>query len=137
MHWLNKLYLLLITVIMALVMAPIAFADSGPVSGEELTDLASWATISGALLPFLIGMVLQQSWSRATMATVSAIICAIDAAVITYFEHGLHFDEHIIVTLGLVFVTAQTTYKRLWQPALNVGVGAGLSPFNPPATRSI
>lgn len=115
--------------------ASVALAGDGSINGEEVTDLAAWSTISGALLPFLIGMILQQSWSRSTQATVSAAICVIDAVVITYFDHGLSLDEHLVTSVALVFVTAQTTYRNLWKPAIGLGAGEGLSPFNRTAVR--
>lgn len=107
-----------------------ALADSGAVDGEELTDLGSWAVISGALLPFAIGLIVQQKWEHSEKALVAVGVCVVDAIVVTYFEHGIHIDEHLMVTAGLVFATAQTTYKGLWKPVLGVGGSNGVSPFS-------
>lgn len=94
------------------------------------TDLAAWASISAAVLPFVAGIVIQQHWDTRIKAIMVAVLATTDAVVVQGLTHGWHLDEHTVVTIAAVFAVARTTYSGLWKPALGIGGGPGLSPFS-------
>jgi len=105
----------------------------------ELTNLGAWAILSGALLPWLIGVIVQQSWSSGTKSIVAFAIAFADAVAVYGFDHGFHFfdDSHFIITLASVYLTAQVTFRSLWQPTLNVGGANGVSPITPVTVEDV
>jgi hypothetical protein len=102
----------------------------------ELTNLGAWAILSGALLPWLIGILVQQSWSRGAKSAVAFAVALADALVVYGFDHGFHFDDaHFVITAASVYLTAQVTYQNLWKPTLGVGGADGISPISEPVVE--
>jgi hypothetical protein len=116
----------------ALLLAPIAF---GQTPGEEapISDLLMYSALVGFLLPPVLAIVMQSSWSQRAKAVVAFLACLVAGAGTAYFEADL--DGRTWISASLVVVTtALATYRNFWKPtgispaiesATNLGGGGG------------
>lgn len=116
------LILLPLLVLGALLLPSLALAQSGDVI-PDAENLAAWSAITGVLLPWAAAFLLQAQWSSQVKAVVVAVLCIVDAVIVTGFTHGWHFDQHLLVSAAAIFALARTTYAGLWSQ-LGTGPGA-------------
>lgn len=81
-----------------------------------MSDLVMWTLIVGFLLPPLLAIVQQPSWSAPLRSIVMFVACIIAGIGTVYFtDDGSFTKERLISSFLLVMVTAISTYKGLWQ----------------------
>jgi len=70
-------------------------------------------TIIGAILPPFIQLVNQSVKNSNWRYVISVVACLVIGAVITFINGQLDFTN-VLVSAGLIFASAQTTYKLFW-----------------------
>lgn len=97
---------------MALVFAPLAFAQT---PGEEpISDLLMYSALVGFLLPPVLAIVMQSSWSQQFKAVVAFVACLIAGAGTAYFDADLDGRTWVSSTL-IVLTTGLATYRNFWK----------------------
>lgn len=111
-----KRFVVAVTVALAamLVLAGTALAQV-PAEEEPITDLLMYSALVGFLLPPVLAIVIQSSWSQRAQAVVAFLACLIAGAGTAYFEADL--DGRTWVSSALVVLTTGlATYRNFWKP---------------------
>lgn len=74
-----------------------------------------WLLVVGFLLPLVISVIQQQSWSDQLRALVAFAACVVAGAGTAYFQ-GDFTGKRVISGILIVAVTALTTYRNFWKP---------------------
>jgi FtsH-binding integral membrane protein len=119
----------------SLVIVPMAFAqtDGGDGEGDVVTDAAMYALLVGFLLPPVLSIVIQTSWSEKLKAAVAFAACLVAGAGTAYFAEDLTLRSFASAAL-IVLTTGMATYRNFWRPTgisptieekTNLGDGGG------------
>lgn len=114
----GRLALFLAVLLLALVFYPLpAFADGGDPAnstGDIVSTTAMWGVIVGIFTPPLVAVIQQPKWSSAARSTVTVLISVGLAAATCAIDGDLGHGQTLLVTVGTVLISAQTTYRELW-----------------------
>ena len=80
-----------------------------------MTNFQMWSLIVGFLLPPVLAVVMQSSWSDRLKAVVAFTSCAVAGAGVAYFQGDLTGKRFVEAGL-VVLVTAVATYRNFWRP---------------------
>ena len=80
-----------------------------------MSNLEMWALIVGFVLPPVLSVVQQSSWSPRLRAVMAFIACALAGAGVAYFQGDLTGRRFVEAGL-VVLVTALATYRNFWKP---------------------
>lgn len=124
-------YAVIITVLLALVLAPLALADD-TVTPHDARNLAAWTAISAALLPWVAAIILRHNWSSAVKAVGVGVLSLVDAVLVIGFTSGWESFtfQNVVVTTAAVFAVARVTYAGLY-------VHFAKDPSDPDASNAI
>ena len=78
-----------------------------------MTDFEMWSLLVGFLLPPMVAVIQQKSWSDSVRAMVTFACCIVAALGICYFSAMLD-GKGIISAVLTILVTAVATYKAFW-----------------------
>lgn len=79
-----------------------------------MSEFEMYSLIVGFLLPPVLSVVVQSSWSDRLKAVVAFVACAVAGAGVAYFQGDLTGKR--LVEAGLVvLVTALATYRNFWK----------------------
>ena len=80
-----------------------------------MSEFEMYSLIVGFLLPPVLSVIVQSSWSDRLKAVVAFLACAVAGAGVAYFQGDLTGKR--LVEAGLVvLVTALATYRNFWRP---------------------
>lgn len=80
-----------------------------------MSNFEMWSLVVGFLLPPVLAVVQQSSWSPRLRAVVAFAACAVAGAGVAYFQGSLTGQRFVEAGL-LVLVTAVATYRNFWKP---------------------
>lgn len=83
---------------------------------EQMGNLEMWNFLVGFFLPLALSVIIQSSFSQAVQAILSFAAATVASVGTVALTHGLHFDEHLVTSVLLIFVTSVATYKNFWKP---------------------
>ena len=81
-----------------------------------MDNLTMWTLIVGFLLPNVVALVEQPSWSKPARTAVSAVVSVLGGAGTAYFA-GDFVAKDVITSILIVGVASITFYKGFWKPA--------------------
>lgn len=88
-----------------------------------MTNLEMWALIVGFVLPPVLAVIQQTSWSNRLRAVVAFLAClAAGTGTVFLQQEDISWTEWVSTTL-LVLVTAIATYQSFWKPT---GIAPGI-----------
>lgn len=87
----------------------------------ENLDFVAIAGVIGAVLPLVISLLKQQTWSTQVKKFVSAGLAVVAAIIYTGASEGWaissfsDFWSYLITSAAVIFALAQTTYSGFWE----------------------
>jgi cell division protein FtsW (lipid II flippase) len=81
-----------------------------------MSNTQMWSLIVGFLLPLIIAVIQQATWSDGLRAIVAFVACLVAAIGQVLIELSSWDWRVWIQSVLLIFVTAIATYKRFWVP---------------------
>lgn len=82
---------------------------------SEMTDLAMWSLIIGAVVPPLVSLIKRKRWSDSAKSLLSFIIFAIAGAGTAYFSDNFN-GRSIVSSFLLIAVTGYALYQSFYKP---------------------
>jgi hypothetical protein len=94
---------------------PVNVAPSSVAVPINVPNVVLWSTVVGFVLPPVLSIVQQPSWTDQARAWVAFIACIPFAAGTVYFNGAFNAAD-LVTSFLLIFVTAISTYKMFWKP---------------------
>ena len=83
---------------------------------EGLSDYQMLSLLIGFVLPLVISVIQQPSWSKPLRAWVTLAVCVITGFLIVYTTGQLN-GKSLVTSILIVLVAALATYSKFWKPS--------------------
>ena len=80
-----------------------------------MSQLVMWNLIVGFLLPHLIAVIQQPTWSQRARVIVTSVVCVLFGGGTAYFNGVLDNWHDVVGSILIVGVAAITFYNNLWK----------------------